>query len=145
MLKMPVKFENPIVKKTHHPTYDISSIIGITGLLSGCIILSYPEKIAKIVASEMLEEHLDEINDDLIDAICEIANMIAGVVDTDLELEYMQYSLPTVSIAKNKILYPSNSFIISMQCIIDSGVFEVDIAFSGTDKESIYETENTHC
>lgn len=130
MLDMSVTFENPIKKKIHHPSYEISSVIEISGDLSGCIVLSYPTEMAKIVASEMLNETFTDINDETIDAISEIANMVTGVADTELNIENVSYSLPSVFRDRDKIEYASNSFVFSMPCLMDSGAFEVDIALS---------------
>jgi chemotaxis protein CheX len=144
MLDLPVSFNNPITKIARHPTYEISSFIGISGHLNGCIVLSYPKEIAMKVASEMLEERIDKIDDGLKDALCEIANMVTGVTDTELEIDNLTYSLPTVSKFKDGLRYPAGSFIFSMSCIMDSGEFEVDIALSEADTEDeTCETQNT--
>jgi CheY-specific phosphatase CheX len=129
-LDMPVKFDNPYNKKRHHPSYDVSSIIKIRGELTGCIVLSYPKEMATILASEMLDEKLTEINEETVDAILEIANMVIGVADTELNLENVTYSLPSVIMTKEEIEYSSNTFVFSMPCSMDSGAFEVDIALS---------------
>jgi chemotaxis protein CheX len=130
VLDMPVKFDNPYNKKRHHPSYEISSIIEMSGELTGCIVLSYPKKMVTTLASEMLDEKLSEINDETVDAILEIANMVAGVADTDLNIENVTYSLPSVIMTKDEIEYSGNTFVFSMPCSMDSGAFEVDIALS---------------
>ena len=111
MLGMAVIFNNPIRKQTEHPSYDVSSIIKIKGLLCGCIVLSYPKEMAVRVASEMLDENMTKINDDTVDAISEITNMVAGVADTELGSDDISYSLPSIAMDKHNILYPENSFI----------------------------------
>jgi chemotaxis protein CheX len=144
MLDLPVNFENPIIKDTRHPTHALSSIIGITGHLNGCLVISYPIDVALKVASEMHEKRLDEIDAELIDALCEIANMVTGVADTELEIENLSYSLPEVAQIKDEIVYPADSFVFSMSCVLDAGEFEVDIALFEPDAEDmIDETENT--
>ena len=135
MLDLSVSFRDPVTKITRHPTYEVSSCIGISGHLSGYIVLSYPERVAMKVASEMLEERIDQVDDGLIDALCEIANMVTGVADTELELDNLSYSLPTVSKFRNGLRYPSGSFVFSMSCIMDSGEFEVDICLTEADTE----------
>ena len=130
MLDMPVAFQNPTLKTAPHPTYEISSIIKISGQLDHWIILSFPEKTAKLIASEMLGETIGEINDLMIDVIGEITNMVVGVADTLLEIEDVTYSLPAVTQEYNQIAYPENSFIFSMPCVMASGTFEVDIALT---------------
>ena len=144
MLDLPVSFQNPITKVARHPTYEVSSFIGITGYLKGCIVLSFPKDVAMKVASEMLEERIDAIDAGLVDALCEIANMVTGVADTALELDNLSYSLPEVARNREGLHYPAGSFVFSMTCTMDSGDFEVDIALSedGTEDKA-RETQNT--
>src|SRR5512137_968761 len=59
-------------------TYDISSIIGLTGETSGSIIISMPEKLACQVASNMLMEEITTMNKSVEDAIGEIGNIVVG-------------------------------------------------------------------
>ena len=78
----------------------------------------------------MLDETFTEINEETVDAISEIANMVTGVADTELNIENVTYSLPSVIMTKDGIKYSSNTFVFSMPCSMDSGAFEVDIALS---------------
>ncbi len=135
MLGISVQFENPITKENRHPTYDVSCIMGLTGAMTGCIILSFPDKIAQKVASSIIEEDVKHMDEDLIDAICEVTNMVTGYADSELQIENLHYSLPSVMIEKGKVAYPSNIFIFSMPCITEFGRFEVDIALSEVNQE----------
>ena len=85
---------------------------------------------AKTVASELLEENFSEINEESMDAIAEIANMVTGVADTEMEMENVSYSLPSVFMDRAEIEYSTDTFVFSMPCLMDSGAFEVDIALS---------------
>jgi chemotaxis protein CheX len=144
MLELPVRFENPIIKDARHPTHALSSIIGITGRLNGWIVLSYPRGMAMKVAAEMLQKSFTGIDAALIDALCEIANMVTGVADTELEIENLTYSLPSVAKNREEIVYPPDCFVFSMSCIMDAGEFETDIALLEPDaKDMTHETENT--
>jgi chemotaxis protein CheX len=143
MLDLPVSFRDPVTKITRHPTYEVSTFIGITGHLNGYIVLSYPKNVAVKVATKMLEERIDKIDDGLIDALCEIANMVTGVADTEMELDNLSYSLPDVSRFRNGLRYPAGSFVFSMSCAMDSGDFEVDICLAEADtEEKSRETQN---
>ncbi|PIQ25153.1 hypothetical protein COW36_22865 [bacterium (Candidatus Blackallbacteria) CG17_big_fil_post_rev_8_21_14_2_50_48_46] len=63
---------------------ELVGTIDIRGGLSGSIsvMLSYPLAIS--MASLLLEEELDEVNEDVYEAVAEITNMIAGGVKTSL-------------------------------------------------------------
>ena len=137
MLGLPVSFRDPVTKIMRRPTYEISSCIRIAGRLNGYIVLSFPKTVAMKVASEMLEERIDQVDDGLIDALSEIANMVTGVADTELELDNLSYSLPAVSELKNGLRYPSKGFVFSMSCIMDVGEFEVDICLIEADTGGI--------
>lgn len=128
MLDMPIEFKNPTKKDAPHPNHEISSIVTIKGEISGSIVLSYPKGMAMHVASELIDEKHSEFDSEVTDAINEISNMVTGVADTDLELENVSYSLPTVVKGKGKIAYPVHAFVFCMTCIMDAGTFEVDIA-----------------
>ncbi len=132
MLDMRVEFKNPTRKDLCHPSYDFSSIIEISGDVSGCIVLSFPSEMAKHMASEILDEQCSEINEDVMDAINEIANMVTGMADTELEMENVSYSLPTVIAGKGRISYADRAFVFCMPCIMKAGTFEVDIALYNT-------------
>ena len=144
MLDMSVKFKDPTRKELLHPSYDISSIIEIDGKISGCIVLSFPSRLAARVASEMLDENYTKMNDKVIDVVNEIANMITGMADTELEIEDVSYSLPKVIAGNKSISYPDQSFVFSMPCIMKSGTFEVDIALYDS-SSVIIEKEMSPC
>ncbi len=61
--------------------------------------------------------------------------MVTGYADSGLPIDDLQYSLPTVTIEKGKLAYPSNIEIFSMPCIIKFGKFEVDIALSENSRQ----------
>lgn len=128
MLDLSISFENPVIKTIRNPCYAISSIIGISGAVKGCIVLSLPRQVAITIAGKMLEDIEIETDENLIDAICEITNMVIGSADTEMAFEGVYYSLPTVSNEKHKIVYPNDTFIFSMACLFESGKFDVDIA-----------------
>ena len=144
MLDLTVEFKNPTRKDLHSPSYDISSTIKISGDVSGCIVLSFPEGIAKHVASQILDEPCPEINDDVMDAINEIANMVTGMADTELQMENVSYSLPMVFTGKGRITYPDQAFVFCMPCIMKSGTFEIDIALYELSRSEI-EKEDLIC
>ncbi len=62
----------------------ISGIVGIAGKVKGTITIHFDKKMAAKVASNILEEDIEEINEDVEDAVGEIANMVAGGAKTKL-------------------------------------------------------------
>ena len=64
---------------------EISAIIGLSGEIVGSAVISLPKKLALNVASAMFMEELTEINDDVKDAIGELANIVVGTARNKLK------------------------------------------------------------
>lgn len=129
MLELPITFDKPRLKKEGNPAYDISGVVGISGAMVGSVVISFPDQVALQIASRLLESELMVVDTDTIDAISEIANMVTGKADSEIAIDDMHYSLPTVAIGKHRIAYHRDTRIISIGCNTASGSFEVDIAY----------------
>ena len=110
MIDVPFTLGKPTLKEDNIPTYEISGIIGLSGGVSGCVVISLSEKIALQLTSALLDEEITEVGDDCTDAIGEIANMVAGNAKNDFPVAEMQaskiISLPVHHFLSNKqILY----------------------------------------
>jgi chemotaxis protein CheX len=79
-----VKPESPFLKKDIRPQGDISGILEISGDLSGSAAISFSEKCILGIVSAMFGEDMTEIDEEIIDAVGEISNMIAGHVTTKI-------------------------------------------------------------
>lgn len=111
-------------------TYDISSIIGITGETSGSIIISVPAKLACKIASNMLMEEVTTMNQAVEDAIGEIGNIVVGDARRALIQEGYQLniSVPTVVVGTgHKISRSSNVPCIGIPFTTEYGDFEVNV------------------
>ena len=82
---------------------DISGIMGLSGSVSGSIIVSFVKQTACKVVGNMLGTTYTELNDEVKDGIQEIVNLIAGQAKTLLaDTEYhFQVSIPTCIIGAN--------------------------------------------
>jgi chemotaxis protein CheX len=67
----------PIAPETHFEDC-ITAMIGFAGVYSGLVSLHTPKKLALAFTSSMLGMEVDDLNDDVRDALGEITNMIAG-------------------------------------------------------------------
>jgi len=103
MVGVEAKVMAPQLKKQPFPHYDISGIIGLSGGAAGSISLGFPMKSALAIVSQMIQAPIKEDDADLIDAIGEIANIIAGFAKRDLTHLNLSISLPNV-ILSNHIL-----------------------------------------
>ena len=66
------------IKQDDKMAYDISGVIGIAGKMSGFVVVSFPEKLALDIVSGFLGEPKKNMSKDVVDAIGEFVNMIAG-------------------------------------------------------------------
>lgn len=128
MLNLPFSLEKPYIKKEPVPEYEIAGIIGLSGGVSGCVVVNMREALALQLASELLDEVMTELDDDCIDAIGEIANMIAGNAKTDFPDENCSISVPSVVIGKHKTSYPHGIDVISIPCKAGAGKLVIDVA-----------------
>ncbi len=115
MLQMDVKAGSPVLKPEPAPSHDVSGIIGLSGDAMGSIVVSFPKITALKIVSAFLGEEIKIVGPDLIDAIGELVNIIAGNAKKDLTDLNVDISLPNVIVGKgHKISSPkgATSFII---------------------------------
>ncbi len=88
---------------------NLTVIVGLHGNnTNGNVALNMSKRTATFLASKMIGEELDELDEDAIDAVCEIGNMVAGrlkelLVETDYE--FSAISLPALVFGSNFSLY----------------------------------------
>jgi chemotaxis protein CheX len=94
----------------YQPAHEVSGIIGLSGRASGTVVVSVDRHVALSATEEMLGQRPDSINSDVIDAIGEVTNMIAGRAKAELSQLAMNLALPTVITGKNHtIRFGSNA------------------------------------
>ncbi|HUV49802.1 MAG TPA: chemotaxis protein CheX [Anaerolineae bacterium] len=128
----------PYLKKDGLAKGDVSGIIGLTGMATGSMALSFSEKSILKIVSNMLGEDIKEINGDITDAVGEITNMVSGVARKNLESLGLNIlgAIPTVVSGKSH----SVSHVMGGPSIIipfetEDGPFVVDICMSMVKKK----------
>jgi chemotaxis protein CheX len=77
--------------------WDISAIIGLTGEASGAVVISMKTGLAEKLTDTLTGKSHDSIDDEVVDAIGEIVNIIAGNAKKGLEEAFrLVISLPTI-------------------------------------------------
>ncbi|PQO45341.1 chemotaxis protein CheX [Blastopirellula marina] len=79
--------------------YEVSGIIGLTGRVQGSAVVLLSHDVAVNAAAAMLmmePSEFDGLSNDVIDAVGEIANMVAGSAKAELEELQLSISLPNV-------------------------------------------------
>lgn len=97
----------PYVKKNSTAMGDISAIIGVTGPRSGSISVSFTTESATSLVVGMLGEDVEDINQDMQDAVGEMANMISGQARASIAEQglALQGSTPSVVMGKNHTIH----------------------------------------
>lgn len=113
------------------PHHEISGIIGLSGKAVGMVVLSFSESVALKATSAMLMVEATEINADVIDAVGELANVVAGAAKAQLEEFQLSISLPTVITGRNhEIRFPSDVHPICVPCQTEWGPVALEVGLT---------------
>jgi len=66
-------------------TDSITGMVGLAGCVRGNLLIHLPTRVATAVTAAFLGMEVESIDDDVCDAIGELANMLAGAVKTSLD------------------------------------------------------------
>lgn len=129
MAALEVAAEAPYVKKDNIARGDISAVIGITGDLRGTFSISFDKPTAVYVVKQMLGDAIENILQDVQDAVGEISNMISGQARVGLaEMGVkLQGSTPTVIMGDgHTIAHMSSTKPIAIPFNTQAGTFTVE-------------------
>ena len=98
MIMMDASDDYPLKEPVNRFKCSITGMVGFAGTYSGVISIHCPASLALKITSSMLGMECDEVNEDLNDAIGEIANMLGGGVKQVLSKGGLdvKLSIPTV-------------------------------------------------
>ncbi len=113
------------------PKYEINGIVGLSGRKSGTVIISMQEQVALHATEAMLGVRPPCVNDEVIDAVGEITNMVAGAAKCYLSAYDLSLSVPTVIIGKNtRIGFTSKIGLIGIPYESPWGPLQVEVGFA---------------
>ena len=128
MLAQELTREKPYVRGAFSPLYDVTGIIGLSGLASGTVAVSMSAEAAISVTETLLQERPSEVNTQVVDAVGELTNMIAGAAKAQLESLQIMLGLPTVIIGRSSsIAFPSRATPICIPFSSKIGALAVEI------------------
>lgn len=107
MLATEVNVSKPVIKAQGEASADVSSVIGLSGDATGCVVLSFPMHTAVAVASKFAGIAMTATHEDFSDALGELANMVAGHAKASLEGLNLNISLPTVVVGREHLVSQS--------------------------------------
>lgn len=87
---------------------ELSVLVGLHGQRNGNMTLNLSQRTALFLANRMIGADIKELDEDIIDAICEIGNMVAGKFHTILHgtrWRFESISLPALIFGANYNLY----------------------------------------
>ena len=98
-----------VAKDEYDNSWDISGIIGLSGEVSGAVVISMKDVSAYKVTKILTDKDHSSFDSDVTDAVGEIINIIAGNVKKNFEEELrIKISLPTIVKGKShSIVWPS--------------------------------------
>jgi len=128
MMTLTVKVGTPTLKTKAKAHYDVCGVIDVSGDVNGRVVVSMPEPLATVLASELLDDTIEVLDEDCIDAVGEIANMIAGNAKTDFPGGSNAISVPQVVIGRENVPYPVRTPVISIPCETAKGPLLIDVA-----------------
>lgn len=98
MIMMELEDSFPLQESVNTFQCSISGMVGMAGTYTGILAIHCPQKFALKITSNMLGMDVDEVGEDVNDALGEIANMLGGYVKMVLSKGGMDInlSIPTV-------------------------------------------------
>lgn len=128
MMDLPLSVGQPGLNREAKPQHDVCGIIDVTGEVSGTVVVSMPETVAANLASALLGDVIQQLDDDVIDAVGEIANIIAGNAKTDFPAGAEAISVPRVVFGRERVPYPAAIPVIQIPCTTETGPLLIDVA-----------------
>jgi chemotaxis protein CheX len=129
MLALNAKPGKPMLKSSSRPDYDLSGLIGLSGKLIGSVAICFPEATALAACNRFMSATYVEVNDDILDAVGEIINIVAGNAKKDLTEFNVEISLPSIIMGRNhRIVEPKGSMSFIIPFATELGDFQMAIS-----------------
>jgi chemotaxis protein CheX len=121
-----------MLKESNTALHPISGIIGINGKQAvGTVVLTMTESVALRAASTLLMMDVTEANEDVMDAVGELTNMVAGATKAKLAQYHLSMGLPSVFHGQNcRIHFPSNAHPIAIPFQSPWGALALEVGFT---------------
>jgi chemotaxis protein CheX len=133
MLQLPVTIEEPRLKSGTKATYDVSGIIGMSGDVTGSIVLSFRRQTAERLVALFVGSPIDPSSDDFADAIGELVNMVSGNAKGLFKGKSVSISCPSVIMGENHNVSTSSDMpCVVIPCVTDCGELAIEIAIRET-------------
>ncbi|MBI1310022.1 chemotaxis protein CheX [bacterium] len=131
MLGVQITRKSLSLKDSPAPTHEVSAIIGLSGKVVGSVVVSFSSNVALKGAGEMLLMEFDDVNAEVVDAVGELTNMIAGGAKAAMDHMELSLGLPNVVCGRDhRIFFPGNVKPISVGFDTPWGEVAIDVGFN---------------
>ena len=123
----------PFPKKDMKALGDISAIIGVTGVKNGTISVSFSRESATALVEGMLGDAVEDLEQDMQDAVGEVANMISGQARASIAEAgvTLQGSTPSVVVGDDhQILHMNKAPVIAIPFSTPGGEFTIEFCLA---------------
>ncbi|MEA3363395.1 MAG: chemotaxis protein CheX [Thermodesulfobacteriota bacterium] len=123
MVMLEVTPGEPLKRADNKLVDSISGIIGLAGTIKGMLAIHLPNQAALAITTAFLGMDVDEIDEDVCDAIGELANMLGGSMKTILDPggSNVQLSMPSAIHGEEY----------AVDCLADAELVTVPFSFNG--------------
>jgi len=123
MVMLDVTPGEPFKRSDSQLVNSISGIIGLTGSTKGMLAIHLPDKVALAITTAFLGMDVEEIDEDVCDAVGELANMLGGSIKATLDPEgsKVQLSMPSAIHGEEY----------AVDCLAEAELVTVPFAFNG--------------
>lgn len=110
----------------------LTSLVGLSGQISGVVALRFPPPTALNLASRMLGSEVTSLNDEVTDAVSEMVNMVAGAAKAKFAHDPpVELGLPTVVEGTGyKLRYPSKAIWLEVPFSSAAGDFTMEVTYN---------------
>jgi chemotaxis protein CheX len=128
MMQLPVNVKAPYIKDGKSASYDVSGIIGLSGDVTGCVVLSFPRETAERIVALFCGQQLTADTSDFADAIGELVNMVSGGAKALFKDRKVSISCPSVVIGQSHVVAGQSDLpSIVIPCATDCGELAIEI------------------
>jgi len=108
---------------------DVNTIIGVTGQLEGQVIYTFEEKVAVRIASALIGETVDGLDDMAKSAVAELTNVMTGNAAISLsENGYSCVLTPPTLLTRKDLIVTTFTPVLNIPFITDFGTVTVHVA-----------------
>lgn len=110
----------------------VTALLGLSGALKGMLCIHCPEQGAKVITANLLGMEVEDLNEDVNDAMGELANMVAGGLKTRLTSigKALELSIPTaIAGASYTVNSMSSAASITIPFMVEDWTFQVELRY----------------